>query len=163
MIHDARFARSEERLRPMGRLTDDLTRLVGGIRTARDDRRRLMRDIKHATAEMKRAVARLRSSFAADLSGARVAWLGAMVPVLMRGAATPGIAAPGVERKDSPLEPAEERGRLKANRDAEERAKRDAEDRARRHAEARARHGKAKRDKEARAKRRARKAKRGPR
>ena len=66
----------------MGRLTGDMTRLVGEIQAARDDRR-------HATAEMKRAVAHLRSSFAAELAGARAAWFG--VPALVsRGV---GLAA----------------------------------------------------------------------
>lgn len=65
----------------MRRLTEEMTRLVGEIHAARDDRRRLMRDLKHATAEMKRAVAHLRSSFAAELAGARAAWLG--VPALV--------------------------------------------------------------------------------
>jgi len=115
----------------MGRLADDMTRLVGEIQAARDDRRRLMRDLKHATVEMRRAVAHLRSSFAADLAGARAAWLGAPASV-------------------SPTEQ-----RLKAKRDAEELAKRDAEVRAKQDAEERA-----KRDAEVRAKRRVRKAKR---
>jgi len=58
----------------MGRLADDMTRLVGEIQAARDDRRRLMRDLKHATVEMRRAVARLRSILASDAAGLRVAW-----------------------------------------------------------------------------------------
>jgi type IV secretory pathway VirB10-like protein len=131
----------------MGRLTDDMTRLVGEIRATREDRGR-------ARVEMKRAVAHLRSAFAADLAGARAAWLGAMVPVPRKGAGTPRIAAPWVEREDVPREPAEERRRLKAKRDAEERAKRDAEARVKREAEE-----KAKRDAKVPAKRRAGKAK----
>jgi len=69
----------------MRRLTEEMTRLVGEIHAARDDRGRLMRDLKHATAEMKRAVAHLRSRFAAELAGARAAWFG--VPALV----SPGV------------------------------------------------------------------------
>ena len=47
----------------MGRLTDDMTRLVGEIHAGRDERGRLMRDLKHATAEMKRAVAGTQAGF----------------------------------------------------------------------------------------------------
>jgi hypothetical protein len=47
----------------MGRLTDDMTRLVGEIHGARDQRGRLIRDVKHATAEMKRAVAGMQAGF----------------------------------------------------------------------------------------------------
>jgi hypothetical protein len=47
----------------MGRLTDDMTRLVGEIHGARDERGRLVRDLKHATAEMKRAVAGMQGGF----------------------------------------------------------------------------------------------------
>lgn len=156
-IHNSRStvrAIGAESQEPMGRLTDDMTRLVGEIHAARDDRRWLLRSLKYATVEMRRAVAHLRSSFAADLAGARSAWLGAMVPVPRRGAGTPRIAAPGVEREDLPREPAEERRRLKAKREAEERANRDAEARAKREAEE-----KAKREAEVPAKRRAGKAK----
>jgi hypothetical protein len=139
----------------MGRLTEDMTRLVGEIHAARDDRGRLMRDLKHATAEMKRAVAHLRSRFAAELAGARAAWFGARAPVSRR-AGEPGSAAPGgreaeAEREDVLREAAEERSRLKAKRETEERAKRDAEARAKREAEE-----KAKREAEVGAKRRAR-------
>lgn len=65
----------------MGRLTDDITRLVGEIQAARDDRGRLMLDLRQATAEVRRAVAELRSGFAADLAGARAAWFGARAAV----------------------------------------------------------------------------------
>jgi type IV secretory pathway VirB10-like protein len=136
-----------------------MTRLVGEIHAARDDR-------KHATVEMRRAVAHLRSSFAAELAGARAAWLGAMVTVPRMGAGTPRIAAPGVEREDVPREAAEERRRLTAKRDAEEDAKRDAEARAKRDAEEDAKRDaeeRAKRDAEAPAKRRVGKAKPRPR
>ncbi len=64
----------------MGRLADDMTRLVGEIHAAREDR-------KHATVEMKRSVAHLRSAFAADLAGARAAWLGTRASVSPRGGA----------------------------------------------------------------------------
>lgn len=47
----------------MGRLTDDMTRLVGEIQTERAARARTIRDVKHATAEMKRAVAGMQSAF----------------------------------------------------------------------------------------------------
>ena len=47
----------------MARLTDDMTRLVGEIHVAHDDRRRLMRDLKHATVEMKRTVAGMQAGF----------------------------------------------------------------------------------------------------
>ena len=47
----------------MGRLTDDMTRLVGEIHAGRDDRGRLMRDLKHGTVEMKRAVAGMQARF----------------------------------------------------------------------------------------------------
>jgi hypothetical protein len=45
----------------MGRLTEDMTRLVGEIHAARDGRGRLMRDLKHATVEMKNAVAGMQA------------------------------------------------------------------------------------------------------
>jgi len=121
----------------MGRLTDEMTRLVREIHAARGDRRRLMRDLKHATAEMKRAVAHLRSSFAAELAGGRAAWFGAMAPVPRKGAGTPETAAPGGEREDVLREPAEQRRRLKAKRPARgaarpvRKAKRPARDKAR--------------------------------
>ncbi len=47
----------------MGRLADDMTRLVGEIHAARDGRGRLMRDLKHATVEMKKAVAGTQARF----------------------------------------------------------------------------------------------------
>lgn len=89
----------------MRRLTDDMTRLVGSIHAARDDRRRLLRDLKGATAEMKRAVAHLRSSFAADLAGARAAWLGAPASVARRVEEPPSFAP---EKRETEAEPEEE-------------------------------------------------------
>ena len=47
----------------MGRLTEDMTRLVGEIVAGRDDRGRLTRDLKHATVEMKQAVAGMQAGF----------------------------------------------------------------------------------------------------
>lgn len=47
----------------MGRLTDDMTRLVGEIHASRDDRGRLLRDLKHATVDMKRTVAGMQAGF----------------------------------------------------------------------------------------------------
>jgi hypothetical protein len=95
-----------------------MTRLVWEINAARDERGRLRRDLQHATAQMKRLVARLRSAFAADLLGARAAWFGARAPV-SRGAGEPGSAAPGgreaeAEREDVLREPAEERRHIEA-------------------------------------------------
>lgn len=79
----------------MGRLTDDMTRLVGEIHAARDGRGRLMRDLTHATVEMRRAVAHLRRSFVADLAGARAAWLGATAPVSPRAGVSETTAPRG--------------------------------------------------------------------
>ncbi len=45
----------------MGSFTDDMTRLVGEIHAARDGRGRMMRDLKHATVEMKQAVAGMQT------------------------------------------------------------------------------------------------------
>ena len=106
----------------MGRLMDDMTRLVGEIRAACDDRGRLMRDLKHATVETRRAVAHLRRSFAADLAGARAAWLGATAPVSPR-ARVPETTAPRgrggeAEREEVLGDVAEERRRLEAKRRA---------------------------------------------
>ena len=47
----------------MGRLTDDTTRLVGEIHAGRDERGRLMRDLKSATVEMKGAVGGMQAGF----------------------------------------------------------------------------------------------------
>lgn len=60
----------------MGRLTDGMTRLVAEIQTARRERERSMRDLTQATGAMRREVAHLRCTFAADVAGARAAWLG---------------------------------------------------------------------------------------
>ncbi len=50
----------------MGRMTDDVTRLVGEIRASRDDRGRMMQDLRHVTADMKRAVAAMQTGFRSD-------------------------------------------------------------------------------------------------
>jgi hypothetical protein len=110
----------------MGRLMDDMTRLVGEIHAARDGRGRLMRDLTHATVEARRAVANLRGSFAADLAGARAAWLGATAPVSPR-AGVPETAAPGglggeAEREDVLREAEEERRRVEVERQARDEA-----------------------------------------
>ena len=47
----------------MGRFTEDMTRLVAEINTERRDRGRLVREMKHSTAEMKRAVAQMLTRF----------------------------------------------------------------------------------------------------
>lgn len=49
----------------MGQLTADMTRLVGEIHTARDERQRLIGAVRQATAEMKRTVARMQGGFRA--------------------------------------------------------------------------------------------------
>jgi len=110
----------------MGRLTDDMTRLVGEIHAGRNDRGRLMQELTHAAAEMKRAVAGLRDTFAADLAGARAAWVGARAPV-SRGVAEPEPAGAGewrtvAERQDALREAAAERRRLEAERRARDEA-----------------------------------------
>lgn len=87
----------------MGRLTDDMTRLVGEIHTGHADRARTIRDLKHAVAGMqagfrsahadmarrqqpmlrgfvsglRATVAGLRKGFAHDIEGAHKAWAGA--------------------------------------------------------------------------------------
>ena len=107
----------------MGRLTDDMTRLVREIHAARDDRRRLTRDLEHAAAAVKHAVASLRGTFA----GARAAWVGATAPV-SRGVGEPGPAASGgweaeAEREDVLREAAAERRRLETERRARDEAR----------------------------------------
>lgn len=47
----------------MGRLTADLTRLVGDIHTARDERHRLIVAVGEATVDMKRTMARMQAGF----------------------------------------------------------------------------------------------------
>jgi len=78
----------------VGRLTEDMTRLVDEIHAGRNDRRRLTQELTHAAAEMKAAVAGLRGTFAADLAGARAAWVGARAPV-SRGVPAPEPAGAG--------------------------------------------------------------------
>jgi hypothetical protein len=110
----------------MGRLTDDMTRLVGEIHAGRDERGRLIRDLAHATVEMRRAVAHLRRGFAADIVGVRAAWFGATAPVSPR-AGVPETSAPRgreVEAEGGEVlrEAAEERRRLEAERRARDEA-----------------------------------------
>ena len=83
----------------MGRLTGDMTRLVGEIHAARGERGRFLRDLTHARVEMRRAVAALRKRFLDDLAGARVAWFGP-APV-SPGAAGAGAAAAGAREMDT--------------------------------------------------------------
>ena len=47
----------------MGRLTDDMTRLVGEIQTGHADRVQTIREGKRMTVEMKRAVAAMQANF----------------------------------------------------------------------------------------------------
>jgi hypothetical protein len=47
----------------MGQLTEDMTRLAAEINSGRSDRARLMREVKQATTEMKRAVAQMNARF----------------------------------------------------------------------------------------------------
>lgn len=49
----------------MGRLTDDMTRLVAQIQAGHADRGRVIRDVRHATVEMRRAVAGMQAGFRA--------------------------------------------------------------------------------------------------
>ena len=96
-------------------MTDDMTRLVGEIHAAREDR-------KHATVEMRLSVAHLRSAFAADLAGTRAAWLGTRAFVSPRAVVPEGVAPKGREakgeREEVLGEAAEERSRLEAERRA---------------------------------------------
>ena len=56
----------------MGRLTEDMTRLVAEINTGRSERGQLIRDMRHSTGEMKRAVAhQMRDFHAAHTQMAR--------------------------------------------------------------------------------------------
>ena len=115
----------------VGRLTEDMTRLVDEIHAGRNDRRRLTQELTHAAAEMKAAVAGLRGTFAADLAGARAAWVGARAPV-SRGIPAPEPAGAGArrmvaERQDALWEAAAGRRRLEAQRRASGEAPRGAE------------------------------------
>lgn len=65
----------------MGRLTDGMARLVAEIQTARQEREWSMRDLAQATVAMRREVAHLRRTFAADVAGARAAWRGSTARV----------------------------------------------------------------------------------
>lgn len=121
----------------MGRLTDDITRLVAEIHAARRARERSMQDLARGAREMRRAVAHLRSTWVADIAGARAAWAGPAPP---SGAA--GVPAPGrpgrwdveAEHEAVPRERTERGGRFEAERGAPAPAK---TQRARRHRRAR--------------------------
>lgn len=110
----------------MGRLTDDMARLVGEIHAARRARERSMQDLARGARERRRRMAHLRSTWAADVVGARAAWAGAALP---SGAA--GVPAPGrpgrrdVEAADEAVlrEGTERGGRLEAERGASAPAK----------------------------------------
>lgn len=47
----------------MGRLTTDVTRLVGEIQTGHGERQRLIRAVRQVTVEMRRTVARMQAGF----------------------------------------------------------------------------------------------------
>lgn len=49
----------------MGRLNDDMTRLVGEIHAGRGERGRLVRNLRQATAELKRTVTAMQAVFRA--------------------------------------------------------------------------------------------------
>jgi len=96
----------------MGRMTDDVTRLVGEIQASRDDRGRMMQDRRHAMAERRTAVAHLRNAFATDLAGARTAWAG------MPRTVPAGRREVGVEREAAVREAAADQGPLQGERPA---------------------------------------------
>ncbi|MEK7757023.1 MAG: hypothetical protein AAB385_07410 [Planctomycetota bacterium] len=77
----------------MGRLTDDMTRLVGEIHTGHEERRRFVRDIKDNVAAMRatfraaneeraRTVRQMLKKCADDLAGAHKAWFGTMTAAM---------------------------------------------------------------------------------
>ena len=111
----------------MGRLTDDMTRLVGEICAARGDRGRLTQDLKHSAAAVKHAVASLRGAFAADLAGARAAWVGATAAVSRQAEEPEPTGSEGwravAGRQDVLREAAAERRRLEAERRARDEAR----------------------------------------
>ena len=89
----------------MGRLTDDMTRLVGEIQTAHGERGRLVQELKRFARELQREGAQRRSMTAADLAGARAAWLGSRPRVMPRvGVSVSAVAAErGVEPEPEAL------------------------------------------------------------
>lgn len=105
----------------MGRLTDDMTRLVAEIHAARRARERSVQDRARAACEMRRRVADLRSIWTADRAGARAAWSG---PAPLSGAA--GVPVTGhswrwdveAEHEALPREATEGRGPFEAERGA---------------------------------------------
>lgn len=99
----------------MGRLTDDMTRLVAEIRGARRVRERCVQDVVCAVRAMKRRVAHLRSTWAADLAGARAAWSGLALSSSVAGVpATGRLGRRDVDAGHEALrrEETEERGRF---------------------------------------------------
>lgn len=101
----------------MGRLTDDMTRLVAEIHRARRGRGRCVQDVAGAVRAMKRRVALLRSAWTADLAGARAAWFGlALSPDAARVRATGRLGRRDVDAPhEAPRrEETEERGRFEA-------------------------------------------------
>ena len=103
----------------MGRLTDDMTRLVAEIHEARRARERSVQDRARATRVMRRRVAHLRSAWAAEIAGARAAWSGPAPPSGAGG--VPATGRPGgwdveAEHEALLLEGTEGRGRFEAER-----------------------------------------------
>ena len=105
----------------MGRLTDDMTRLVAEIHAARRARERSVQDRACAAGEMRRGVAHLRSAWAADIAGARAAWSGPAPPSAQAAFSPPVVwGGWGVEAEHEALlrEGTEGRGRFEAEHGA---------------------------------------------
>jgi hypothetical protein len=77
----------------MGRLTDDMTRLVGEIHVGHEERRRFVRDIKDNVAAMRatfraaneeraRTVRQMLKGVADEMAGAHKAWGGTMIAAM---------------------------------------------------------------------------------
>ena len=85
-------------------MTDDMTRLGGGIRASNDGLGRAVRDLERTAGEMKRAVAYLRNAFVADTARSRAGLFGATAPASHRagvlGAAPPKAREAQAERED---------------------------------------------------------------
>ncbi len=111
----------------VGRLTDDMTRLVGEIHAARDDRDRLMWNLTQAAVETRRSVAHLRRGFADDLAGGRAAWAGARVAVSPQAGGPAAVAPSGRGsdggRESAPREPEADRSHLETERQASHEAR----------------------------------------
>lgn len=105
----------------MGRLTDDMTRVVSEIHAARRARERSVQDRARAARERRRRVADLKSAWAADIGGARAAWSGpapssSIAGVLATG--RPGRWDADAEHEALLREATETRGRFEAERGA---------------------------------------------